>query len=312
MNDAVASPSRQALTDGGVVVVIGMSGAGRTTALKALEDMGFEAVDNLPLRLLPRLVAAEAPDAPADGGGLAIGVDIRTRDFTVDGFMAEVARLRAVTGRAITVLFLDCDDEVLRRRYTETRRLHPLAEDRPVTDGIARERRMLSPLRQAADVVLDSSHSNVHEFGAVMRDHFATGADGAPAAAGQVRVFVTSFSFRQGLPRDADLVLDLRFLRNPHYDPALRPLTGRDDAVGAYVAADPDFDRFFAQVTDMLSLLLPRFDREGKSYVTLAVGCTGGRHRSVFVAERLGRWIADAGRHVRVLHRDLPHAQDGG
>lgn len=285
-----------------VVLVTGMLGAGHTTALKCLEDMGFEAIDNLPLRLMSTLVR----QGPVPGPGLAVGIDIRTRDFTVDAFMGEVAGLRAETGQAINVLFLDCDDEVLRRRYSETRRKHPLGADRPLTDGIARERRMLSPLRAVADVVVDSSHTNVHEFAQLLRDHFA-----APAAA-EASICVVSFSYRRGLPRDADMVFDVRFLANPHYEPELRPLSGHDDAVGGYIEADADFDAFMAALRKLLKLLIPRVDREGKSYMTIAVGCTGGRHRSVYVAERLAAWLAALGRRVRVEHRDLNAAPAAG
>ncbi len=285
-----------------IVLVTGMSGAGHTTALKCLEDMGFEAVDNLPLRLMSTLVR----QGPEPGRGLAVGIDIRTRDFTVDAFMGEVAGLRAETGQAINVLFLDCDDEVLRRRYSETRRKHPLGADRPLTHGIARERRMLSPLRAVADVVVDSSHTNVHEFAQLLRDHFAV-----PAAA-EASMFVVSFSYRRGLPRDADMVFDVRFLANPHYEPELQPLSGHDDAVGRYIEADADFDAFMAVLRKLLELLLPRVDREGKSYMTIAVGCTGGRHRSVYVAERLAAWLAGLGRRVRVEHRDLNAAPAAG
>lgn len=235
-----------------ILLVTGMSGAGHTTALKCLEDMGFEAVDNLPMRLMSTLVR----QGPEPGRGLAVGIDIRTRDFTVDAFMADVAALRAETGQAINVLFLDCDDEVLRRRFSETRRKHPLGADRPLTHGIASERRMLSPLRAVADVVVDSSHTNVHEFAQLLRDHYA-----APAAV-KASMFVASFSYRRGLPRDADMVFDVRFLANPHYETELRPLTGQDDAVGRYIEADPDFDAFMTGLKHLLGLLLPRVDRK--------------------------------------------------
>ena len=172
-----------------VILVTGMSGAGHTTALKCLEDAGFEAVDNLPLRLMSTLVR----QGPEPGAGLAVGIDIRTRDFTVDAFVDEVALLRADTGQAINLLFLDCDDEVLRRRYTETRRRHPLGVARPLTHGIARERQMISPLRGVADVVVDSSHTNVHEFAQLLRDHFST------SAAAEASMFVVSFSYRRGI-----------------------------------------------------------------------------------------------------------------
>lgn len=280
---------------GRVLVVTGLSGAGRTTALKALEDMNCEAVDNLPVRLMATLIR----QGPADGRGLAIGIDVRTRDFNADKFAQEIADLRATVTTPVEMLFLDSDDDVIERRYTETRRAHPMASDRPLADGIAAERRLLAPLRDSADFVIDTSHSNIHEFARVLRDRMVG------AATGEANVLVTSFSYRNGVPRDADMVVDVRFLRNPHYDPALRPLTGRDNGVGAYIEGDRDFGEFFERLTDLLALLLPRFNEEGKSYLTIAIGCTGGRHRSVYVAERLRGWIAERMSHVEVRHREL-------
>lgn len=280
---------------GRVLVVTGLSGAGRSTALKALEDMNCEAVDNLPIRLMPILIQ----QGPAEGRGLAIGVDVRTRDFAADVFAQQIEALRSQVSNRIDLVFLDCANDVIARRYTETRRVHPMAGDRPLADGIAAERRLLSPLRDGADIVIDTSLTNIHEFGRLLRDRLV----GSPV--GEAKVLVTSFSYRHGVPRDADLVIDVRFLRNPHYDPELRARTGRDADVGAYVAADPDFDVFFARLTDLLALLLPRFNEEGKSYLTIAIGCTGGQHRSVFVAEKLRDWVAERATQVDVRHREL-------
>lgn len=278
-----------------LLLVTGMSGAGRSTALKVLEDMGYEAVDNLPLSLLSRLMhSPTAADRP-----LAIGVDIRTRDFSAVAFLEEIDRLAAEPNLDCTLLFIDCEDEVLRRRYTETRRRHPLAADRHVADGILHERRLLESLRARADQVLDTSDFSPGDFRRIVQERF-----GLEPEAG-LAVFVVSFSYRYGLPREADLVFDVRFLRNPHYMPALRPLSGRDAEVAAYVATDEDFDGFFKGLTAMLTSLLPRFSREGKAYLTIAVGCTGGRHRSVFVAERLDQWLRDEGHRVSLSHRDL-------
>ncbi len=281
---------------GRVLVVTGLSGAGRTTALKVLEDMNCEAVDNLPMRLLATLVG----QGPAPGRGLAIGMDVRTRDFDAGAFAQEIEGLRRDAAFPIELVFLDCDDDVIERRYTETRRMHPMASDRPLPDGIAAERRLLSPLRETAGIVIDTSRSNIHEFARLLRDRLV----GSPA--GEVNVLVSSFSYRNGVPRDADLVIDVRFLRNPHYVAELRPLTGRDPGVGDYVAGDPDFDTFFERLTDLLALLLPRFSEEGKSYLTVAIGCTGGRHRSVYVAERLKAWFSDRTARVDIRHRELP------
>lgn len=277
-----------------LLLVTGMSGAGRSTALKALEDMGFEAVDNLPLSLLGSLMRSPA----ALPRSLAIGVDIRTRDFGVTALLDEVARLEAASDLDFTLLFLDCDDETLRRRYTETRRRHPLAGDRRVADGIRHERELLARVRERAEAVVDTTGFAPADIRRFLEDRFA--ADMGPDMA----VFVVSFSYRHGLPREADLVFDARFLRNPHYVPDLRPLTGQAPTVAAYVEADPDFDRYFDGLTGMLTTLLPRFADEGKRYLTIAVGCTGGRHRSVLVAERLGAWIDARGHRVKVSHRD--------
>jgi RNase adapter protein RapZ len=203
-------------------------------------------------------------------------------------------------------VFLDCDDDVLIRRFTETRRRHPLATDRPVADGIAAERRLLAPIRDIADVVIDSSHLSIAAFRRLL-----SGALGLEAATG-LAVSVVSFGFRYGLPREADMVFDVRFLANPHYDAVLRPHDGRQPAVAAFVAADPDWPDFFERLTGLVGPLLPRFAEEGKSYLTLAIGCTGGRHRSVFAAERLADWLKAMRLPVTLLHRDVDRAEGGG
>jgi len=284
---------------GRVVIVTGLSGAGKTLALKALEDQGWEAVDNLPLSLVAGLVRrGEGVARP-----LALGVDIRTRDFGVEPVLAAVDRLMAETDLDVRMLFLDCDDDVLCRRYTESRRRHPLATDRPLLDGIHHERVLVSPLRARADLVIDTTSLPPAEFKRTLLGHF-----GLESERGLV-VFVTSFAYRNGLPREADLVLDARFLANPHYVAELKPLTGRDPVVAAHVAADPAFAGFMDSVTHLLEPLLPRFAAEGKSYLTIAIGCTGGRHRSVTVAERLAVWLRERGSRVELRHREL---DDGG
>ncbi len=277
-----------------LVVVTGMSGAGRSTALRVLEDEGYEAIDNLPLSLLDAVVNEVGLQRP-----VAIGVDIRNRDFAVGPVLEQLDRLAANPRFAMTLLFVDCEDEVLGRRFTETRRRHPLAQGRPVADGIAVERRLVAPLRERADLMIDSSHLTPAD----LRQQLL-GRLGLEGTLG-MSIFVTSFSFRQGLPREADLVFDVRFLSNPHYDPELKPMSGQDRAVADYVERDPGFAPFFEQLTAMLAGLLPRYEREGKSYLTIAVGCTGGRHRSVFVAERLAAWLGGDGRQVHLAHRDI-------
>jgi UPF0042 nucleotide-binding protein len=277
-----------------ILLVTGMSGAGKTAALKAVEDLGYEAVDNLPLSFLSSIVNATPPEKRA----LAIGVDIRTRDFGVEPFLSEIDALIRRPELQVSLLFLDCEDEVLRRRFSESRRRHPLAADRPVTDGIEHERRLVSPLRDRADVVIDTSNLPLPDLRRQLSGHFALDAEAG------FSLFVTSFSYRHGLPREADLVFDVRFLDNPHYVDALRPLTGVDAAVADFIARDPGFAPFFDALTALLAPLLPRYAGEGKSYLTIAFGCTGGRHRSVFLAERLAEWLRDRGQRVSVAHRD--------
>jgi UPF0042 nucleotide-binding protein len=208
-------------------------------------------------------------------------------------------RLESDPKLAVTLLFVDCEDEVLRRRFTETRRRHPLAQGRPLTDGIAAERRLVASLRKRADMTIDTSTLSPQDLRRVISAQL-----GLEQAQGMA-VFVTSFSYKNGLPREADLVFDVRFLRNPHYDTELKPLTGRDPAVADYVAGDPDFAPFFGGLTRLLKRLLPRYEREGKSYLTIAIGCTGGRHRSVALAEKLTAALRAAGRNVTLNHREL-------
>jgi len=277
-----------------LVLVTGMSGAGRSTALRILEDDGYEAIDNLPISLLRAVVNEVGLKRP-----IALGVDIRTRDFAAAPVLEQLDLLAGNPHFATTLLFVDCDDDVLVRRFTETRRRHPLAQGRPVADGIAVERRLVAPLRERADLVIDSTHLTPADLRQQLLGRFGR-RDGLGMS-----VFVTSFSFRQGLPREADLVFDVRFLTNPHYEPELKPLSGQDAAVAAYVERDPGFAPFFAQLTAMLDGLLPRYERAGKSYLTIAVGCTGGRHRSVFVAEKLAGWLSTDGRQVHLAHRDI-------
>jgi len=277
-----------------VLLVTGVSGAGKSSALKALEDLGYEAVDNLPVLLIERMIAPGDFPHP-----IAIGVDIRTRDFDAAAFLEAMDMLTQRPDTDVKLLFVDCDDDVLVRRFEETRRRHPLSDDRPVSDGLRRERRMMAPLLEKAHVIIDTSDMALKDLKRTIEGHF-TLEDSAGLA-----VFVTSFSFRRGLPRDADLVFDVRFLNNPHYDPDLQPLSGLDQAVGAFIAADEGFDTFFDNLTRLLEPLLDRYAKEGKSYLTIAIGCTGGRHRSVFVADKLTRWLDGKARHLQLRHRDL-------
>lgn len=290
---AVAEPIR-------FVVVSGLSGAGKSTALKLLEDYGYEAVDNLPLALLRRLAASDDGDSAGTRPrrAIAVGIDSRTRDFQPDQLIALLGELRQRDDLAVQLLYFDCEDEVLLKRFTATRRRHPLASDRPIADGIAAERRLMMPLRAAADLVIDTSMAALPDFRQALAAQFAL--DALPG----LSIMVLSFSYKLGLPREADLVFDVRFLRNPHYDDALRPHTGDHPDVAAYVGADPGYADFFSRLRDMIDALLPRYTEEGKRYLTIAIGCTGGRHRSVVVAEALGKHLREAGQRVDIRHRD--------
>lgn len=280
-----------------LVLVTGMSGAGRSTTLAVLEDLGFDAVDNLPLSFLPRLAQSAQDDA--DARPIAIGVDVRSRDFGVDVLRDELKILRGTRGLHVTVLFLDCSDDELLRRFTETRRKHPLATDRPVLDGVRLERREIASLAEASDIVIDSTGLTIWDFKQRIQSLFRIGETGRTA------ITVMSFSYRKGIPREADMILDVRFLKNPHYDPILRPQTGLDAAVGCAIAADPDCEGFVSDLQTLLTRILPRQEAEGKSYLTIAFGCTGGKHRSVYMAERLAEWLNSNGRPVHRFHRDL-------
>jgi len=278
-----------------LLLLVGLSGAGHTTALRALEDSGWQVVDNLPFFLLDTLFQQEN-GLPAN---LALGLGTRVQDFSVSRLLAHVASLKKRTDIVLSLVFLDCQDDVLQRRYTETRRPHPLAPDRPVADGIAQERALLAPLKNLADMVVDTSDLTVHDTRRLVAGHFGIKAQQS------LLVSALSFSFRHGVPREADLVFDVRFLSNPYYDPALRGLTGQDEAVKAHVMADPAFGGFMENMIQLLEPLLPLYEQEGKSYLTIAIGCTGGQHRSVCVAEMLAGHLRHNGRFVDVRHREL-------
>ncbi|MDP2206258.1 MAG: RNase adapter RapZ [Alphaproteobacteria bacterium] len=278
-----------------VLLVTGMSGAGHSSALKILEDIGYKAIDNLPISLLEPLLAEQA----GQHSPVAIGVDSRGWDFSAQALAESVTRLRGMKGLALKLLYMDCQTDVLQQRFTETRRIHPLAVDRPVGDGIAQERAALLPLRDAVDHVIDTSHLRPQDLKRILSGYFRLDKDLGLA------VFITSFGFRNGLPREADLVFDVRFLDNPHWDPALRPLSGLDKPVADKVRRDTAYKPFFKNLTALIAPLLPRYLREGRHYLTIAIGCTGGRHRSVFTAEQLGAWFTRAGFSAEVRHRDL-------
>jgi len=275
-----------------VALVTGPAGAGRSTALDALEDLGFEAIDNLPLRLVPPLLEGH------ESGALALGVDTRTRDFGTGGLSGLLARLRATRGLAVELVFLDCADAALSRRFAETRRAHPLAPDAPPEEGIARERAALAPIRDIADILVDTSELSPGDLRGEIARLFAGPSPGPT-------VTLVSFSYKRGIPRGADLVFDCRFLANPHWDPSLRPLDGRAPEVAAHVTADPGFMPFMARLNDMADFLLRAMRRDGRAQLTIALGCTGGRHRSVAVTEKLASALAQEGWLVSKRHREI-------
>jgi UPF0042 nucleotide-binding protein len=283
-----------------ILLVTGLSGAGKSTVLKTLEDLGWETVDNLPLVLLDRLLSSPpAEGAEDDERPLALGIGARTRDFDPERIVKRIKKLRDDHGYDIGTLFLDCGGAELERRYSETRRRHPLAPDRPASDGIARERELLAPLRRWANRLIDTTDLTSNDLAQKVRETFGGEGLGEPALA------VMSFGFARGVPRNADLMFDMRFLRNPHWVEELRPGTGLDADVSAYIVEDPSYESAMKQIEDLLLLLIPRYRAEGKSYVTMAFGCTGGRHRSVHVAERVARRLRDEGFSPTVTHRDL-------
>ncbi len=282
-----------------MMLITGPSGAGRSTAIRSLEDMGYEAIDNLPLGLLPRLLTAPVGDDQTLDRPLALGVDTRNRDFSPQALFDAVETLGASKAGQVQLLYVDCRPDVLLRRFSETRRRHPMAPAESAQIGIARELALLRPIRARADVLIDTSEMSPHDLRAELERLLV------PRGEGRLSVSIHSFSYKRGLPRGADIVLDCRFLRNPYWVEDLRPLDGRTPEVAEFVSADPRFAAFFAQLTEMMKLLLPGFEAEGKSYLSIALGCTGGQHRSVAVAETLARTLADDGWQVSTRHREL-------
>lgn len=282
-----------------VVMVTGPSGAGRSSAINTLEDLGYETIDNLPMSLIPRLL-----DGPPLPRPLALGLDVRNRDFSSDALIEVVDRLHRQPGVMSELLYLDCTVDTLVRRFSETRRRHPLSPDDAPMAGILHERALLEPLRNRADVMIDTSELTPQALRAEIARWFGP-RDGRPMA-----LSVQSFSYKRGLPRGVDMVFDCRFLANPHWEPALRPLDGRAPAVAAHVQADPRFTPFFDRVLDLVASLLDDFVDEGKSSLTIAFGCTGGKHRSVAVAEKFSAALAQKGWRVSKRHRELDQRHD--
>lgn len=280
-----------------LVVITGMSGAGRSQAGKALEDLGFFVIDNLPVGLIARVVEQADPTRDSRRRRLAVAVD--TRGGLSFEELEQVLLALTREGVPTSLLFLDADDEVLTKRFAESRRPHPV-EAPTLSESIALERAALQDLRGQADMVVDTSERSVHDLRQTLQELFAGERPRRP-----LRVAVTSFGFKHGVPRAIDLLFDVRFLPNPYWVPELRPLTGHDQSVRQMVMAHPDTGEFLHRLHDLLQFLLPRYAAEGKSYLTIGIGCTGGRHRSVIVAEELGSWLAGREVEASVRHRDL-------
>ena len=277
-----------------LVLVTGPSGAGRSTAINILEDLGYEAIDNLPLSLIPRLL-----DGPARPVPLALGLDVRNRDFSASNLIELIDRLTRMPDYAPDVLFLDCSPDLLVRRYNETRRRHPLAPDDDPVGGILAEQDLLAPIRGRADVLIDTTELSPHDLRAELGNWFDT------RQGKRLAVSVQSFSYKRGVPRGIDMMFDCRLLANPHWQPELRALDGRDVRVQDYVRSDPRFDEFFCRIRDLLLFTLPAHLDEGKTHLAIGFGCTGGQHRSVTLTELMADCLAEAGWQVSKRHKEL-------
>ncbi|HVJ07751.1 MAG TPA: RNase adapter RapZ [Acidisarcina sp.] len=279
-----------------LVILTGISGSGKASALKAFEDMGFYSVDNMPMELIPRF--ADLVRQSSEITRAAIVVDVREGQ-TLDRFPALLREVRRLL--PTRVLFLDASDAVLQRRYSETRRPHPLGKKKSVVLSLRSERKLLDPVRNLADITLDTTNFNVHELRASIQGKFEHGSSDK-----DLLISCVSFGFKNGVPLDADLVFDVRFLPNPHFVPEFRPLTGKHPKVAAYIRRFPQTAEFLDRTTDLLLFLLPYYIQEGKSYLTVAFGCTGGQHRSVMIAEEMRKRLSKEGYRVKSTHRDMP------
>lgn len=276
-----------------LVLVTGLSGAGRTTAIRALEDIGYETIDNLPISLLPNIVSS--PSKPAR---IAVGLDTRNRDFSTHGVLEMLKTLSRMPWLKVDLVFIQCSTEVLVRRFSETRRRHPLAPAESPIIGIERERDLLLPILVRADVLLNSSDMSPHEMRGEITSYYST--DSALGLA----VSVQSFSYKRGLPRGVDMLFDCRFLRNPYWDANLRSLDGQNKSVQDYVKQDTNFNEFYQKIRDLCLFLLPAYKDEGKTHFSIGFGCTGGKHRSVTLTELLANDLAHHGWQVSIRHRE--------
>ncbi len=292
--DDLTRQERRTTAAPGLVLVTGPSGAGRSTAVNVLEDMGFEAIDNLPLSMMPRLLEGPPLSRP-----MALGIDVRNRDFSTNALIELIDDLSARDELNVELLYLDCAADVLLRRYSETRRRHPMAPAESPQLGIEREFDLLVPIRARANILIDTSELTPHDLRAEIEGWFGTD------ATQKLAVSVQSFSYKRGIPRGVDMILDCRFLRNPYWSEPLRGLDGRDARVVEHIAEDARFADFFGKVEALVGMLLPAYAEEGKAHLAIAFGCTGGQHRSVAVAEKLANALAATGWQVSIRHREL-------
>ena len=292
--NTVSVPDENSPADAGLVIITGTSGSGKLTALKAFEDLGFNAVDNLPIALVPKFADLASDSKSEKRSALIIDIREGTALKTFPKIYADVKkRLRA------TIVFLDAEDEVLQRRFSETRRPHPLGAAATVLSSITDERRQLAPIRGLADLYIDTTKLNVHELRRQISEKFQD-----TRHEGSISVHINSFGFRYGVPPDSDLVFDVRFLPNPNYIPEFKHLTGRHPSVARYIRSFPQTNEFITKISELLIYLLPHYIREGKSYLTISFGCTGGRHRSVLIATEIFKRLKKAGFAVKERHRD--------
>ncbi len=270
------------------IIVTGLSGAGLSSVLKTLEDLGLEVFDNFPLKFVKPLIKETA-----ENDIVALGIDTRTRNFKAQTVIDTAQSINA------KIIFITCDDPVLYNRFTETRRIHPLALEGTISEGIEKERKILAPIQAGADLTIDTTHLSVHDLRHILEGHFRKSNDE------HLTITLMSFGFKNGLPREADIVMDVRFLKNPHWVPALKPKTGQDPEIADYINKDPAFSEFINNFETLMSPLFSRYKDGGKSYLTIAIGCTGGRHRSVYTVEHLQNWLSALGHKTRIAHRDL-------
>ena len=294
MSNKILRPFQQ-----NVVLVTGLSGAGRSTCLKILEDYGFEAIDNIPLSFIPALLGHSSSNTTTEENlKIAIGIDVRTRDFDEKTLLKSIEQVSS-TNLLISIVFLDCDNDTLIKRFTETRRKHPLSDGLPIIDGIRIERQLLSGIRKKVDLMIDTTSLSIQQLNLILSKRLRL------EKTSKLTLTILSFGFRNGLPNEADTIIDVRFLSNPHYNKELRPLDGRDKKIAAFIEKDPRFSIFIRGFQNFLDPLIPYYADEGKSYLTIAVGCTGGKHRSVFVAEHLNDWLKQKDYTEALRHRDL-------